>query len=585
MKVKGNAHFVRGRERFTFPDGEVKDTTIPTHLWFDTDPSVCYSNESLFSMIGFGTGAYSYALNPDSLIGGASKRLLSIRDNNPTTHVEMATLQGETLRTAGLRRFKQHFVRYHQKVLNYSEKVHEWLNMPHDKKELRLRVSKKYTRKGKLWRDTRSYVDYKSKPGELLAKGKQLRAIGEISDISAFELGPLATDMKHTFCEPFVYRNCVLMFVPGPKEELLQEGLELLLSVKTSYRMAMIIFSDDSCIAVRHRGKMVLINNDISACDASMFSPIFTFAQETLIAADPKVAAVVRNSFKQCRKKIRLVNPHVDKFNAGGEHIDIPIRKGQYVLPSGFAGTTLLNNFAEVFLFVRMADSFRRVPDNIKEHLERAAYKAGFKVKIDICRSIEDLQFLKHSWSFEGDHLVPYVNLGAWVRGFGLIKSQLPAKKGLTLEDRYQSFLGDIVFSRGNWGSHVISDAFKERFPVLNKIDNSKMSEIGAEKRKTGILSHRISSETLCKRYDCDLSQLLDLCDLIRSWKLGTTICHPVLANIMRKDYGYPEPEQQCSNNLPCHPRLPSFTLNRRNKKSLCFNRIESQYRPTRPRV
>jgi hypothetical protein len=496
----------------------------------------------------------AYALTPDALVGASIKRLFGVRENE-LYHTQLVLNQQDTYHLGGLQRFKEHFCRHLVKTEDYNLMVREWIDQAHPKKELRLRVEKKLRATGRMYKDYRSYVDYKLKPGEFLAPGKQLRTIGEISESSAFEHGPVADSQKACFCEPFVYRGCVMQFIPGPRSESLATARDLLLSVHNRYRMAMIIYSDDSVMAVRHGGDVVYVNMDISACDASMFYPIFEFAQTVLCEADPVIADVILSSFKQCKKPIKLINRCSERPAKQG-FIRVKLQYGHYCLPSGFSGTTLLNNFAQVFIFVRLADGlnrglFRRL--GLQRAIAKCAEQAGFIMKADICRGFYDVQFLKHSWSLVDGEWQPYVNLACWVRKFGYIDKQLP--RGDTLEDRYLDFLSDIVVSRNNWGSTPLSAAFQARFKRRDYVSNIKL--VSDEARRSEIVGGVVNLGDIYRRYDTNEAELLDLCDFIHNWELGTTICHPLIAKIMLKDYGYPGVDPQT---VPPAPKLTQFS-------------------------
>lgn len=496
--------------------------------------------ETHLQYAGFNTGSYWYACTPESIRGGALKRLFSCRENE-LTHVQLVMNQMVFAGTnPGLKAFKKFFASRVKKDDEYFNLLDKWVEAPHPKRQLRVRTRDKLRSRGLEFKDQRSYTDYKAKPGELLAPGKQLRAIGEISDESAFEHGPLADLQKKVFAEDFIYRGCRACFIPGPKPEHFDKMRDRLLS--PTYKLEFFFFSDDSCLAIKCKDRVFWANLDFSASDGSMFTPEFEYAIDVL-CADRVKASKIRSAFIQCMKKIKVFNrggrprDHTSKL----DFIEVKLKEGQFCLPSGFSGTTLMNNFSEIFFFCSLADALERRryhSDRVPDIIERAANKAGFIIKVQKCEYFEDFQFLKHSWGLtpQGEYK-PYVNLACWIRGFGILKNFLQVPKGVTLKEKCDLFSREIVKSRENWGRHVLSEAFSQVYPPVENI----VHDLGDELKKTQISEvFDIQQVSLERRYRLRSGQLDEFCDLLRSnLAFGVHIHHPCVSAFMQKDYGY----------------------------------------------
>lgn len=549
---------------------------------FRIDRNVQDGGESELVCAGFATGAARYACTPEALRRGAIKRLLSVRENDIDHHIGLVENQARCALGAGPRKFKREFHARVEASQSYQALLEEWVEMPHPKRKLRQSCRSKAESRGRPLVDSRKYVDYKLKPGELLKpENCQMRTIGEISDLSAFEHGPVAALQKEVFAEPFYYRNGVAVFIPGPREENMRLAYEVLTS--TQRRVNYIYFSDDSCISVKCEDGIYFANLDLSWSDGSMFYPEFEFAIETLAVG--QYEQQVRNAFKQCQKPIRLINRNAGKRDATGkkvnrrrleEFIEIPLRAGHYVLASGFSGTTIMNNFSQIMFFSEIANAFNRRScrkNAVADRILQAAKRAGLTVKVLECETIEGLQFLKHSWAIDestGEY-APYVNLACWLRGFGIIKGHLPGKKGWSLERRFRAFNAEVTFARANWGSTPLSDAFQDLFPESARLTGFERYQDN-ERLRTGLVKNRkFTTESVCKRYGFSEAELLNFCDLFReSGGFGVYIYSDVVSKIMQKDYGY---SSICR--VEGHTAHPKFCV--RNGKKV---RYWDEYRP-----
>jgi hypothetical protein len=276
-----------------------------------------------------------------------------------------------------------------------------------------------------------------------------------------------------------------------------------------------------------------------------MFWPAFNFARDVWYQ-DTLARSVIDNSFKQCRKPIRLIN-RAHGFDRNGKarsYIEVPLHKGHYVLPSGFSGTTNMNNNSQTIFFACVHHRLTLVRDrlvmaDVKGLLMEAARDGGFQIKVDVCERLEDFQFLKHSWGKDSCGVYkPYVNMGCWLRNYGQISGHVQGRKGLSMHDRLMGYTADIVRSRVHWGDCAITDVFRERFlDVQGGLSDHLLRD---ERLRSGILGCRIMDHSIMRRYRLTAGEYGHFVETLRgNLEFGIHINHPVIAKIMMKDYGY----------------------------------------------
>lgn len=504
------------------------------------------NNEFVFQFGSFRTGAHRYAVTPRGLIQGARKRLFGVRNNDIAFHRQLVKNQENAVKSKGCDEFRKFFAENLKSRHDAHDREIIWLALPNPRRKLRKRTKAKSHAKGRFVQDRRKYTDYKPKPGEMLAAGKQLRAIGEISLESAFEHGPSANEHKLIYAKPFYHQGAVSCFIMGPTDEELDRAFKLL--TDSSEWLRFIYFSDDSCVAVQCTDGLFLANIDFKWSDGSMFYPAFNYAK-SVWTQDELAKGTIKRAFKQCTKPIRLINRVKGfelKSTIAKHFIEIPLKKGQYVLPSGFSGTTLMNNNSQVIYFSQLTEHLRpgMTRAAVAEQLTRAAHASGLDVKIDICECVEDLQFLKHSWALDTSGVYkPYVNLACWLRGYGQVDGHVQFSTKLTFEQRMTQYTSDIMRSRDRWGATALSDVFTEAYPLPSSGANEHLLE--SERYRSGITGCRLQDESVCRRYRLDPGEYYHFLEMTRlNLRVGTHISHPVIGKIMMKDYGYMSSER-----------------------------------------
>lgn len=604
--------------------------TLSMFLEFDHKGNVQDRPENWLDFGSFwGTGALSYATTPNAAIRSACKRMWGLRTaDSPSreglpsletvgdyhfglfknqrdavidksifeisyTANEKAYVTTENTYTQAYKLFTNWYVRECEKTPDFVDAFITWLDGS-KKKELNTSVAQKCIRKGLRLRDNRNYIDYKAKPGELLAPGKQLRSIGEISKESALEHGPLAEKHKYAFTTPYVYRGCAAVFCPGPRLEYLVEAVKFLDEALGIYKYVVIFFSDDHIAGYNSGGLRIMWNGDISAADASIATPIFQHMIDTISKVDAHLASRVKTAFAQAGKPVRVVNTSYKmnkKTKKAREYVNVPLRGNppaqiaremrellyNYILPSGHSGTTLANNWLEMVGFIAVVDKLaRRSPRTLEDlttRVEKGWASAGAKVKIIIASDFTDLQFLKFTWNNKNSPespLMPWHGFGGWFKKWGLLHNskQLPSWKEngspVSLERRLEAFVSEMVYSRKSWGNSHLYRAFSEAFPeawrnksVAAYYEKNLHNVYAWEQHVSEDMIAIVPIESVVARYKCSAEEYLDCCELIRQLKIGDHLEHPFINRVMEKDEGFASVGYAAQN----QKEYPTFTI------------------------
>jgi len=420
--------------------------------------------------------------------------------------------------------------------------LEKWVNEPRKVKKLRVRIfAKHFDIRNKAYHmlKGRGYADYKLKPGEKLAHGKQLRCIGELGEKSAFAMGPFMDKFKSIFEHKFHLFGGYCQFIPGPFKDMMSDMVSEMVNAK---KVRMFFFSDDSVVSIQCIDGTYMANMDIRACDGSNFAPVFQLLRHAMMH-DVTLLAEIEETFLQLTRPCRLVDLTDTHFKK--RYVEVSLAPGQYTLYSGSTLTTAINDLANTLIFISVAKSVNRRGIRMAQVaalIEAAAAQCGFVVKLQEARAPEHIQFLKHSFTRFQDRYEPWVNIGVWLR-FGASDSPILGvkKHKFPLKERCVSMNLEVIQSRSNWGLHCISESFSywaERHKSdLHKTVAGKWS-LDLD-RSYGSVVNRIPDEAICERYSCSLTSLHELCDLIRNCALGDHIVHPLIHKIFNIDYGY----------------------------------------------
>lgn len=410
-----------------------------------------------------------------------------------------------------------------------------WTLAPHVKRKLRIKAERDIYFSGKKFHKTRvKRVRYKLKPHELLACGKYPRAIGDLTCPGSTLGGYLMDTVKAVFALPFVIGNASCRFIKCPDIGVLREVFHCLLYAPGLY---FVFFSDDSCIGVDCLDGRLVANLDISACDGSNFDPVFDCLRKAM-DVDARYSSDIAGIFAQC-----LLPFIVHSVDYAQRIVFKPL--GQ-VLYSGSVLTTSINNMANTLIFlsiVRKLGGVRWTKQDTARIIKEAAEEVGFILKVEICKSHADLQFLKHSPAFVDGEIVPYLNLGVWLRSFGTCVGDLPVVKGSEKKDkssklyssRAAAYNSDVVKSRVHAGKHVIQKAF-QHFIIDETLDTKFDDEATLSTNGCDTI---IPVEELALRYGVTCAAIEELGILISGMDTRQKITSDTIDLIFAKDYGY----------------------------------------------
>lgn len=402
-----------------------------------------------------------------------------------------------------------------------------WTDNPHPKKRLRTRARVAIVADGRVAHRTRvSKVRYKPKNGELLAPGKYLRGVGDLTCNGSTKLGYFMDLVKEVFALPFHVADGCATFIKAPDRDALKDVFHQLLCPKG---VVFYYFSDDSCISVECDDGTFTANVDISACDGSNYKPVFDVLKEAM-SVGAQFQADVDGAFDQLELPCSVYSHMWTQ--------KVKLVPNGPVLYSGSVLTTSVNNMANLLIFMCIMKLMtpvgnRRVGD-MPRIIERAAEMAGYIVKVDICKTRGDIQFLKHSPCLVDGTIVPVLNLGVWLRGFGTFIGDLPGSSKVGYEERARMYNSDVIKSRCHAGNHILARSFDHLIVNRTLIKNLSLEHYNS----VGGSDVFVPTEELCLRYGCTVPELEELCYFISISDVNDFVEHPLLSVMMAKDYG-----------------------------------------------
>jgi len=526
-------------------NGRFKVTAFPKQCWdrlrgdisftpIEGDPSINNEYRSVAGPI-FSSKTNMYKCDNDGIVGCVRRLTSKRKPDIPLLHERLKTNQMLFRRNYGseIQSWSSEFSRRLRAVVldrGDSEELRNiWTDAPHIKKKLRVRSRNSIIMDGRDKHPTRvGEVEYKPKPGELLADGKYLRGIGDLTTPGSTKLGYYMDFVKEVFAQPYVVNGMTSVFIKEPNENLLEYAFSNLMETDDLF---FTYFSDDSCVGVRcNDGKTYCWNMDISACDGSNYDPVF-HALRDAIDVDPRFSHDVAGAFKQLKMKcvVRSANRREKLY----------FKPRGHVLYSGSVLTTSVNNMANTLIFLCITKLMPRVSDRTPEVVGRilqlAAEQAGYLVRSDLCTCDEDLQFLKYSPTYVNGRVTTWLNLGPWLRGYGMCKGEFPGgKRDGDKYHRARLYNSEIVRGRVHCGNHLIHDAFKTHI-VEQRIDIKNVDRHDRLESRNA----RINTEFIARRYKVEPWRLEELALQIRDARVGDRVCNPILDIIFDKDYGY----------------------------------------------
>lgn len=454
------------------------------------------------------------------LIPGYHERLKANQDACPTyLGVLLLTWVGEMSRRI------RHACTY---LPDASDQRRKWTYSKHPKQKLRIRVENDIYFDGREGHPTRmKKVEYKCKPGELLAKDKYLRGVGDLTTPGSTKLGYFMDTVKDCFAEKYEIGRKYAQFVKVPDRGLLAEVFRNLIDPED---LAFYYFSDDACIGIRCDDGIFMANMDISACDGSNYNSVFNILWNVM-RVDSRFNGDVDGAFFQCASPFTVRSMRDTLYRVV---TFVPLF---FVLYSGSVLTTSINNMANTLIFLSIVKNLEGRPrrvDDMGALIEQAAELVGYSVKIDRCSIPQHLQFLKHTPALVNGEIIPWLNIGVLCRGFGTFRGDLPGLKKMSWLDRAKVFNSDVVKSYAHSGVHIITNAFR-KLVVSDSYARTFEQTIA---KSVGGSDTYIPTDQIALRYGLNEVDVEELASYISGAKVGDWVGGRILERIFLKDYG-----------------------------------------------
>lgn len=437
-------------------------------------------------------------------------RLIALREpSKPGYSAQLANNQCAFFTTEKyvfhLERFRKHFhdhVHYDDPEVMYDN----WLNTPHPKRKMRLQVDMKIKETPHVI-DKLDPIQIKLKHGEMLAPGK-MRVTADLgvyrTQLTAYPFNAV----KVAWAVDFDVDGMTTRFVKSADQDIISKAFHDLWEGPDVY----IYHSDDGCVGVTCLDGRLVFNDDIKACDCSHRTPMFEWLLDLLLYQHgPRVLhyKAIQRAFDYLREPIEFHNP--ENFKEKVIYFCRTMR-----LYSGSTTTTVTNNLARLMIGIAFRvlcpnpRAYKR--DEVMKFYVQAGELAGYILKIQVCEVPQDMQFLKHSCTFD---YRPYMNLGTVIRGFGSFRGDLPGTG--CIKARAYKYNCSVVEGRKTWGDHVVNRAFAQAFPANGE-------PVYDEYEKTSGSGHFIPTGDLCARYKCTYDDLDSFAQLVSASKTGE--CH-----------------------------------------------------------
>jgi hypothetical protein len=394
---------------------------------------------------------------------------------------------------------------------------------PHRVQKLRIAAWTKLTEEGKqfeeAWvREMEAKLKY-----EKAKSGKYSRVyvnLGDPSSLQGFILMALVKKAQND--EPWEVNGGEIEFCKTPATKSLRRVFRNLINPKRRFFAA--VFSDDSCISIRIKGKLHRFNLDISSCDSSHGDSMF---QAFVLLFPLRWRGEVLNLLAQTRKDMI--------FRSVDRHVSVRVKPTGYILPSGSVITTALNTFVVFMIiwFLTCGD----VSDT--QELANRANLVGYVLTVEKCEQIEDIQFLKHSPCLDDvGEWQPILNPGVLIRSSGTCVRDLPGRgdwkqrgmdfQGSLLKSLYPCTITPLLTNMrracGSKGTKVM-EQFLERTEWAKHIEDDNT------------IIH-VRSEDFFRRYNLTPMEIEQVVEEFGNMEVGYHCKSTGLSKILKKDYG-----------------------------------------------
>jgi len=424
----------------------------------------------------------------------------------------------------------------------YEEAYPEWLFKPNAKRRMRIEREELNQITGHDYEDDHKNVQFKPKKGELLPDGKK-RGVGDLGSVRTSATAWCFDSIKAAMegRENFKTGNYEYEFVKSPDKGKLVDVFKNLVN-PASGKAYYVYFSDDCCVSAYCSDGVVFFNGDIKQCDGSHYTAMLKMVEDflsTTRGVENVHSSAIRRAYAYLKKDLTFRNP----AKRSKQKVKYSFTTSR--MYSGFAGTTVTNNFANMMIGIAL-ESIAPDPSVMTKAefvlaYTRAAALAGYLVKAQLCEKPEDLQFLKHSIAIVDGEYIPYMGLGVEVRGYATFKGDLPGRGSYI--KRVETFLSDVAISRSNWGLHALREAMdtriikdEDRVQMTGAVYASTLTDMSS--KSIGVSGVYIPTSALLVRYHMTEADFTDLCDQIRSAQIGDIVFSDAAIALYNKDYG-----------------------------------------------
>lgn len=474
--------------------------------------------------------------NCDDCMRIALRRLLCVREpDEPHKHERLCLQQGTFIDAHShvldeLRNlYTDHFANYGRLF----DEMEEHYDAPHAKRGLRINARNELHETAffmrRLWLLS---VEYKLKKDEIAKWLKRGRGIGDLGVAASLQGFRSTYLLKVAMASrPLLYKGFTIYFCKSPGYAELKWVFEQL--ERPPGRGFFVFFSDDSCISYNTPTGPVRINLDIKSCDASHTPALF----EAAIRVAPSCAQDdVRVLVEQCALPIK-----VKEVRRGpGRRRTVKLRATGPSLYSGSTLTTYINGIASILIACSVADDDFITPATICI----AAERAGYMVTTDICHTIEDVQFLKHSPVLDRDNVLqPVINLGVFLRASGSCHGDLPGRGNLLTRARaFQAGLFRGIYPRVH---SPFLNSLRTNYGVSNDRVDKVVAKLLEYKLDVDAPVLHFTDEALFRRYRLKdgVPVLFDhqIAHFTSTFARATAshhYCDPATDAVLSKDYG-----------------------------------------------
>jgi hypothetical protein len=430
------------------------------------------------------------------------------------------------LRAALLQHFRQcidaHPSDWHDELLKYAE-------TDHPKRKLRLQAALEIiadnlftiSSERRNWTFIRR-VNAKFKKMEWAKEGKFPRLIADLSVVGSLLAG-YAYDRLKAYLSAFNYRNT--MYVKSASHEALHSAFQKLMQPDN---FQFVYFSDDSCLSfIDKHGRLRMYNMDISCCDGSHTTQLFDFIESCI--PDPVLKSIIAGCHDQLKLPLTLTSSCGSRAGVLDHRDDTVYGTCLY---SGSTATTFTNNMANLLIGMLVRESIKSGYDS-EEDIIRAARAAGYKVTLECCDHPQQLQFLKHSPTSNGE---PWLNLGVMFRTLGVSKYDIPVR-AKTMQQKAEIFQSALVAGFKHAGQHPFTKLLAEKHKFRGRVHSENY--LLQEHIKNPVVPVTVTLDDICKRYCIDAWQYEEICHLYRCAGFGDIVRSSGTDAIFRRDYGY----------------------------------------------